>query len=394
MREEGGYIDTPSQHITTTNINTNYHHECKLYFNYYFCYIFTTNKMTELTIEQKLALAISSVPNEDPVPYFNSMYKSINPLLIQEAVRVAKKELQKENKKNGKPVNVYLTLGSDGNTRSLYTGLIGGLLWLFDYIDLAGPSFGVSATDMETTKKVLRAIKLPQVFDAKFNEQENKLEESSSCRHYATFMASFVAWLTNGTTLVTCKNKLRTNLELTRFLTGLALNSFPSIPFTAYYIGSIKSNDMMELAEKLSRIVDFNKYMTPESITLNQPKFVVQNESAPLVGISGHPLANTILGQENNGNVEWFGLFQESDEFTKLCQKAGITSRDVKKYIYQTTEEEHAKNLEKGDKVAQFIQQQTFTRDLFELRAKNYGIDKTLEEDEGGDDVAGGRYSI
>lgn len=299
---------------------------------------------------------------------------------------MAKKELQKENKKNGKPVNVYLTLGSDGNTRSLYTGAIGTLLWLFDYIDVAGKSFGVSKTEIETTKKVLRAIKLPQAFDAKFNETEDKFEESSSCRHYASFLASLVAWFTNGTSLVTCKDKLRSNMELTRFLTGLALNSFPSIPFTAYFIGTIKTNDMMELAEKMSRVVDFNKYMTPESITLNQPKFVVQNECAPLVGISGHPLANTVLGQENNGNIEWFGLFQESDEFAKICQKAGVTVKDVKKYMYQTTETEHARNLEKGDKLAQFIQNQHFTKELFELRHKAYG----LNDDEDDDD----KYSI
>lgn len=343
--------------------------------------------MTDLSIEQKLMQAIASVPNEDPIQYFNSMYKTISPVLVRESVRMAKRELQKENKKNGKPVNVYLTLGSDGNTRSLYTGAIGTLLWLFDYIDVAGKSFGVSQTDIDTTKKVLRAIKLPQAFDAKFNETEDKFEESSSCRHYASFLASLVAWFTNGTSLVTCKDKLRSNMELTRFLTGLALNSFPSIPFTAYYIGSIKTNDMMELAEKMSRVVDFNKYMTPESITLNQPKFVVQNECAPLVGISGHPLANTVLGQENNGNIEWFGLFQESDEFAKICQKAGVTVKDVKKYMYQTTEMEHAKNLEKGDKLARFIQNQHFTKELFELRHKAYGLN---DEDENKDD----KYSI
>ena len=337
--------------------------------------------MTELSIEQKLTQAVLTVPNEDPIQYFNSMYKSISPVLVQEAVRTAKRELHKENKKNGKPVNVYLTLGSDGNTRSMYTGAIGTLLWLFDYIDIAGKSFDVSQTDIETTKRVLRAIKLPQAFDAKFNETEDKFEESSSCRHYASFLASLVAWFTNGTSLVTCKDKLRTNMELTRFLTGLALNSFPSIPFTAYYIGSIKTNDMMELAERMSTIVDFNKYMTPESITLNQPKFVVQNESAPLVGISGHPLANTILGQENNGNIEWFGLFQESDEFAKICQKAGVTVKDVKKYMYQTTESEHNKNLEKGDKLAQFIQNQHFTKELFSLRHKAYGLDDETEEE-------------
>ena len=338
--------------------------------------------MNTPTIEQQLSAAIHSVPNEDPIQYFNSMYKTISPIMIQEAVRVAKKELQKENKKNGKPVNVYLTLGSDSLTRSLYTGAIGSMLWLNDYLSVAGEKFGVSQADIETTKKVLRAVKLPQAFDAKFNEKTGELEQSSSCRHYSAFLASFVAWMTNGTSLVQCRNKLRTNLELTRYLTGLALNSFPSIPFTAYYIGSIRSLDMMDLAEKMSKIVDFTKYMTPESIVLNQPKFVVQNESAPLVGISGHPLANTVLGQESNGNVEWFGLFQESEEFSKICQKAGLTPKDVKKYMYQTTEKEHRRNLEKGDKIAQFIQQQNFTKELYEMRLKNYGLEDEEEDGE------------
>lgn len=336
--------------------------------------------METLTIEQQLSSILSTVPNEDPVEYFNQMYKSISPVMIREAVRVAKSELNKENKKNGKPVNVYLTLGSDGMTRSLFQGAIGMLLWIQDYLTVAGEKFGVSKTEIETAKKVLRACKLPQAQDAKFNEQTGKLEESSSCRHYASFLASYVAWLTNGTSLVTCKTKLRTNFELVRFLTGLSLNSFPSIPFTAYYIGSIRTLDMMELAEHMSKIVDFNKYMTPESITLNQPQFVVQTDSAPLVGISGHPLANTVLGQENNGNVEWFGLFQDSEEFTKICQKAGLTPKDVKKYMYQTNEKEHRKNLERGDKVAQFIQQQNFTKELYELRLKNYGLDNEEEE--------------
>lgn len=338
--------------------------------------------MSVPTLEQQLAAAIQSVPNESPIEYFNSMYKSISPIMVQEAVRVAKKELVKENKKNGKQANVYLTLGSDGMTRSLYTGAIGAMLWLNDYLTIAGPQFGVSESEIATAKKVLRACKLPQAFDAKYNEQTDKIEESSSCRHYAAFLASFVSWLTSGTTLVQCKSKLRTNMELARFLTGLALNNFPSIPFTAYYIGTIRSLDMMELAEKMSRVVDFNKYMTPESITLNQPQFVVQNESAPLVGISGHPLANTILGQESNGNVEWFGLFQESEEFSKICQRAGLTPRDVKKYMYQTTEKEHRRNLEKGDKIAQFIQQQNYTKEIFEMRLKNYGLDDEEEDAE------------
>ena len=47
-----------------------------------------------------------------------------------------------------------------------------------------------------------------------------------------------------------------------------------------------------------------------------------------------------------------------------------------------STETEHMKNLEKGDKLAQFIQNQHFTKELFELRHKAYGLGDEDEEDE------------
>lgn len=320
--------------------------------------------------------ALATIPNEDPVEYFNNMYKSISPVMIQEAVRQARAELSRESKKNGQLANVFLTLGADSLTQSMYNGVIGTLLWIQDYIDMAGEKLGVSRNDLEITKRTLRALKLPQAFDAKFNESTNTLEASSSCRHYAMFLSSFVSWCTTGCTKVVCKDRLRTNLELTRYLTALALGSFPSIPFTAYHIGSAKVPDLMELAEKLARVVDFTQYMTPESITLNQPQFVVQNESAPLVGISGHPLANTVLGQESNGNVEWYGLFQESEEFAKICQRAGVTAKDVKKYMYTVGETQHQRNLERGDKVAKFIESQQLTKEIYAMRNKTLGLDK------------------
>jgi hypothetical protein len=171
-------------------------------------------------------------------------------------------------------------------------------------------------------------------------------------------------------------------MELTRFLTGTALNSFPSIPYTAWFIGAVKTNDPMELAEKMSRVIDFNKYMTPESIVLNQPRFMIQNESAPLVGIVGHPLGNTVIGQSNNGNVEWLGLFTESEEFEKLCMKSGLTAKEVKKYMYMTGEQEHAKNLEKGVAIAKFVDSQHFTKDVFAMRHKLFGVYEEQKRDD------------
>ena len=334
-----------------------------------------------LSFGQLLQAKLHEIPNEDPIKYFQYMYSTIHPGMISLAVKDAKRALVRENKKSGKNVNVYLTLGSDGMTESLYTGAIASLLWLQEYIDIAKTSFGCTAAEVETTKKVLRKIGLPYSLDATVDENTGELKASSSCRHYASFLGSLVQWLTTGVTAFKVQGKMKSNMELSRFLSSLALNSFPSIPFTAYYIGSIKTDDPMDLSARMSRVIDFNKFMTPESLELNQPKFIVQNENTPLVGISGHPLANIIYGQENNGNVEWFGLFQDSEEFNKICIKAGVSVTDVKKYIYQTSWKEHQRKISEGNKVALFIQSQNFIKEVFELRHQEYGIDKNNEDD-------------
>lgn len=333
------------------------------------------------TIE-KVFSSILTVPAEDPVKYFNSMYKSINPVLVQEAVKDARRELQKENKKNGKPATVFLTLGAENMNRSLFTGAIAAALWLPEYLEGVAPSAGITQQELEITKKVLRAAKVPTVFDAKYDENKDAFEESSSCRHYAAYLGSICTWLTNGTTLVACREKQRSNLELVKFLTGLSLNSFPSIPYTAYFIGSIKTNDHMELAEKMSRVVDFRKYMSEKSIELNEPKFVIQNESAPLIGIANHPLSNMLMGTDNNGKVEWFGLFADSEEFEKLCRQNGTTIKDVKKYMFTTSEADHTRNVAKQVPIAKFIESQPFTQELFALRHKVFDITSGIEQDE------------
>ena len=340
-----------------------------------------TQDILNLSFGQLLQAKLHEIPNEDPTKYFQYMYSTIHPGMMTLAVKDAKRTLMRENKKSGKNVNVYLTLGSDGMTESLYTGAIASLLWLQEYIDIAKTSFGCSSAEVETTKKVLRKIGLPYSLDASVDEKTGELKASSSCRHYASFLGSLVQWLTTGVTAFKVQGKMKSNMELSRFLSSLALNSFPSIPFTAYYIGSIKTEDPMELSAKMSRVIDFNKFMTPESLELNQPKFIVQNENTPLVGISGHPLANIIYGQENNGNVEWFGLFQESEEFNKICIKAGVSVSDVKKYIYQTSWKEHQRNISEGNKIALFIQSQNFVKEVFEMRHQEYGIDKNEEDD-------------
>ena len=362
--------------------------------------------------------------------FIKYMYSSIHPGMIQLAVKDAKLALTKEAKKGGKPVNVYLTMGAEGMDDSFYTGAVSALLWLQDYIDIAKSSFDCTQTDVDTVKKVLRKIGLPHVSDVRVevkpdpkgeskeskgeskasdskdepsdnkgtpkdskgesndsNSKDSKAADSkpeptsqlvatTTCRHYASFLGSLVQWASTGVTSTVIQGRMRSNLELSRFLSKLALNSFPSIPFTAFYIGSVKTGDMMDFAERMSRVVDFNKYMTPESITLNQPKFVVQTDNAPLVGITGHPLSNMIYGQENNGHTEWFGLFMDNPEFSNLCIKNGVSVKDVKKYIYMTSWKEHQSKVASGDRLALFIQNQNIIKDVFEMRHKECGIDE------------------
>jgi hypothetical protein len=310
------------------------------------------------------------------------MYKTIHPGMVNLAVDSARNICKKEDKKQGKPVNVYLTLGADGMTRSLYTGAIGALLWLQDYIPVVAenPRFEIPKQDIDTTLKVLRTICLPSSHDVIWDEETQSSTPSSSCRHYCSFLGSFVAWLTSGVRCVTNLKKPRTNMEMCRYLTGTALESFPSIPFTAYYIASIKTNNAMNLAEKLSRTVNFTKYMTQESISLNQPSFMVQTSNCPLVGCSGHPLGNTVLGQESNGSVEWFGLFQESEEFSKVCTKNGFSVADIKKYIYQTSYDEHLQKLQANEPISKFIHEQNFLKEVFDMSKKMYGLDTDTKD--------------
>ena len=333
-----------------------------------------------INIEQVLS-AILTVPAEDPVKYFNSMYKSINPILVQEAVKDARRELQKENKKNGKPATVFMTLGSENMSRSLFTGAIATALWLPEYLDGVAEQAGISKQELEIAKKVLRAAKVPEAYDAKFDEAKDQFDASSSCRHYAAYLGSLCTWLSQGVTKIKCNGKQRSNLEMVRFLTGLSMNSFPSIPFTAYFIGNIKTTDHMELAEKMSKIIDFKKYMSDKSIELNEPKFVVQTESAPLIGIANHPLSNMVMAVENNGKVEWFGLFADSEEFEKVCRQNGTTVKDVKRYMFSTSDAEHTRNVAKQVPIAKFIESQPFTKELFNMRHKVFDITGGIDED-------------
>jgi hypothetical protein len=342
--------------------------------------------MEQLPLEVMLIQAANTVPNENPLSFFHCLYKTIHPGAISCAIQDAKALLKNENVKNGKLVNCYLVLGSDGFQKSMYQGAISAILSLNDFIDRAAVSLSLDNREVEICKKVLRACSLPSLEDIGSN---NPLSDPNfcSCRQYAFWLSYLVNWLTKGIDKFKCKGAPRTNMELSRFLTATALETFPSIPFAAYYIDTVKTKDMLELTERLSKTFNFTEYMSDKCLELNQPRFIVQTRDAPLIGIAGHPLANIVYGQIRNDNVEWFGTFQQSEEFNKICLAHNLPSKEVQSYILQTGWDQHLLNLksktgEEKEKIARFVESQHFTKEAFEVRHSNYGIETPLNSSE------------
>jgi hypothetical protein len=158
-------------------------------------------------------------------------------------------------------------------------------------------------------------------------------------------------------------------MEMVRLLASTAQNHFPSVPFAAYFIGQIKNNNIFKCAEHMGKLIKFSDYMTTESILLNEPKFVVQTSNSPIVGVVGHPLTNTVVGQTTGtGGFEWLGLFEASDEFERICVSNGFTSQEVKKYLLGIDRNEHNKLCQQKDKLALFVESQHIAKQALELR--------------------------
>lgn len=333
---------------------------------------------------------LDSITVENPLDYFNDMYKSINPHCIEVAKEEAKKVLKNENNnKNDKLVNCYLTLGGDGINKYLIEGILASLIWLPLYINDVAETFKLSREETETCIKVLNTISLPKITDLEgieTKESESKSNNKSSCRHYASFLIAIIRWLTTGVTSFKNTGEGRTNLELIRYLSSTALNSFPSIPYCAYFIGQTHTPDMSKLCEKLTKSVNFSEFMTRESYQLNSPKFVVQTEDAPLVGISGHPLGDLYVGMLDNTTkkTEWLGVFVKSEQFEQLCVENGLNVNDVHEYVMGISKDQHSKILQdrknKRYNVAQFIEKQgneliKTGYEIFHKNDKKYYVD-------------------
>lgn len=342
----------------------------------------------DFSLFELLNTIVSNISTENPIEYFDKIYSSVNPGMIMEAVEEGKhlveieNEISKRSKQKKEKAEVYLTIGGDSLNKSFYTGIISTLLWLPVYIKEVGSRFGISEHNIETTLNVLKEVKLPQAHDVKEETVGNEKVElkPSNIRHYSAFLSSIVSWLSNGITNFNVHGLMKTNLEMCRYLTSVALESFPSVPFASYHLGSCETTDIFNLSEKMGKSFDWLKYMSEESYMLNEPKFVVTTPNAPIVGIVGHPLTETFIAEIKEGQAKWIGLFIETEEFGKICAQNGLSAEMIKKYIIGTSEKKHLENVKNKDPIALFIENQKITKQCFEWRHKYSSVQ--LDENE------------
>lgn len=330
---------------------------------------------------QMLMSMLSTVSTENPLEFAHTMYDSISPTMITEALKSAKDIVKKENIKQGNPCDAFLCIGGDGINEMFFQGIITALLWLPHYLDDAVEAYKLSRTDVETCKSVLDKVKLPKMFDAydvKDSDGMTTKIQPSSCRHYASFLAAIIRWATTPTVDFQQKGEGRSNMEMVRYLTATAMKSFPSVPFSAYYVGSCKSRDGMALSEKLTKSIKFDEYMSGISMQLNQPRFVVSMNGAPLVGVAGHPLSNILVGSYSpeSNKAEWFGLYAQNTEFERLCTENGFTTEQIINYTLGASKNKHEKILASNDSqyntVAKFVEKHELLK---------YGFDKYHQYD-------------
>lgn len=355
-------------------------------------FILSTSKMSisgnqELTFQELLGAYLGKIYPINPVEYFDKIYASINPGMMIEAIQEAKTIVEAENNKKakkGEQANVFVTLGGENLTQNFYTGVISTLIWLPNYIKEVSEKLQLSSHETDICLKMLKECKLPQIHDV-YNTTVNNVNVTvnpSNTRHYAAFLSSIISWMNSGVTDFQVKGSMKTNGELCKYLSALAVDSFPSVPFASYYIGSCKTNDIFALSEKIGKSFDWTKYMTTDCYMLNEPKFVVTTDNAPIVSIAGHPLTDTFIAEIKDGDAKWVGLFIETEEFAALCAKEGLSTTMIKKYIINNTLQQHKDNLEKKDEIALFLEKNKIVKQCFDLRQKFSCLENQNNEDE------------
>lgn len=330
---------------------------------------------------------LSQLKPEDPFKYLEVMY-SCNPAFILNAIDNGKEKLQKLNNKKGvHTVDVYFTLGKENATRSRFSGFFSGLLWIEDYIRSKASDLKITNEELKTFTNVMRKAGLPSILDMHKILEIGDTPHNYSVKTYAACLGSYMMWLSTATLANKAGAEVsRSNAEACNLLVADCLKSYPALPFTSYYLGTIKTNDdPLTLSEQMYKDSKFSEYVTDKFAEINAPSFMVCRQGAPVVNCINHPLCVQTIGltgaNGQDSRVDWHAGFATTQEFDNLCQKHNTSARAVSKYMILTSLEQHKDNIQKGDPLALFIDQQAITKEIYERLRKSTGLIQLSKQD-------------
>ena len=323
---------------------------------------------------------MSTISPDDPFKYLEQMY-SCSPAFIQTAVINGKEKLAKiNNKKGSNVVDVYFTLGNENMTRSRISGFFSGLLWIEDYIREKKDALKITNAELNTFSKVLNKANIPTISAMRDVLEVGEKPKVQTLRTYAACLGSYAIWLSRASLANKSGSKVtRSNVEACNLLTAGCLNSYPALPFTSYYLGTIKTNeDVLAISEKMYKESRFDDYITDEFAQINAPSFLVCKAGSPVVNCVNHPLCMKTIGlTSSNGpdsNITWHAGYAHAREFDQLCQKHNTSSAAVSKYIITTSWEQHQENVRKNDPLALFIEKQKIVKEIYERFRESSGL--------------------
>ena len=337
-------------------------------------------KSHDLSLEQILSNLISSSDKIDVLSCLDHIYDSVNPTIFSYLNDQGKKFVKSLNQKNGsKECNVYFTMGNENFSRTLLLGSIMTMLWIEDYIFNKGQTYGVSDEDRKTVTKVFRQMNLPQIADVflAIDEKTGERKEYSNL-NYSQCMANFALWAKRGSLANGPNIKVkRSNREVCETLLASVLDSFVAVPYTAYYLGTVKTNsNPMELNEKISKNIKIKDYFPNEFMIANEPKFTVTTDNACLTPVVHHPLTVVSYGffDTEGGKVNWGIQFLNHSSFDKLCIEHGLNADEIKKYMMTTPLSVFEEDLKKNVKEAKFIKDQKIAGGIYTQIQQSLGL--------------------
>lgn len=319
--------------------------------------------MEKLEFEDVLRAFYQNINNNKIGTDFNNMFKSVNPALVIKATENMKEQLStfhKNIKPNFNDLNIYFAIGNRYASDEFYIGVISTLLWLRDYAADLAERQQINSDDVSFLDKLLDKMKIP-----------TKQSINSPAYLFGSMLMSITNWCGNVSN--NCKDLLsefKTNYDYSSYIAKYCIGSFPAVPFTCYYLGSVSDEDPYVLMEKIKLNINYEDYMSKESIYINNPRFLVLNAFAPITDCPYSPFCENYILQKHGASNEWISMFRDSEEFNKLCLDDNIDPDDVKKYTHITTYSKHKENVENKNPIALFIEKHIMFKNIFQLTAK------------------------